>query len=572
MTKHSPLNLPDDPKEAQVVFNSLPIPDQLDLVLKAHGKERLHYLFLSEHPEQLVQLFPEMEVFLTVKEVGERDCLELISLTTPDQFQYILDLDFWKKDQLDPEKILHWMELLMEIGVERVTQFIQSADLDFITLILKKFLKVSTLSDESLEGGDRIPPLTLDQFYFIEFKGKRSREIFEPFLKILYRTDHEIYWRVMDALIYEIESELEETEYRFRKGRLNDYGFPDFEEALEIYRFINPDSLLKEKNALQERIPEESNVRVPPFHLAHLEEGPFFSSILSKVEELKEQNRLKFEITSLCNKAIMAEGMDLSNIAAMERVIQRVYHTLNLGIQYLSEEDEIRALEILHSLPVQKIFQCGVSVTLILRDKAASLLKGAWFLDDQENLTSLDSPFFERFEGLLKKRPALYRDGRYEDFKAVQEIKEAERFLEFIEVITHFFMEKLNVSPQSLKDMDLSHGPFKEITFSTIFLTAVSNQILNGAFQFKPIVKTQVKELLSQVFEKEDQGKGWIKKEIKIGLTRWLSSIEEDASALQHLLAFQNFCLDLFEVEYGRVPLDEEMIDPRYLKGLLVKQ
>ncbi len=572
MAKHSPLNLPDDPKEAQVVFNSLPIPDQLDLVLKAHGKERLHYLFLSEHPEQLVQLFPEMEVFLTVKEVGERDCLELISLTTPDQFQYILDLDFWKKDQLDPEKILHWMELLMETGVERVTQFIQSADLDFITLILKKFLQVSTLSDESLEGGERIPPLTLDQFYFIEFKGKRSREIFEPFLKILYRTDHEIYWRVMDALIYEIESELEETEYRFRKGRLNDYGFPDFEEALEIYRFINPDSLLKEKNALQEWIPEESNVRVSPFHLAHLEEGPFFSSILSKVEEPEEQNRLKFEITSLCNKAIMAEGMDLSNIAAMERVIQRVYHTLNLGLQYLSEEDEIRALEILHSLPVQKIFQCGVSVTLILRDKAASLLKGAWFLDDQENLTSLDSPFFERFEGLLKKRPALYRDGRYEDFKVVQEIKEAERFLEFIEVITHFFMEKLNVSLQSLKDMDLSHGPFKEITFSTIFLTAVSNQILNGAFQFKPLGKTQVKELLSQVFEKEDQGKGWIKKEIKIGLTRWLSSIEEDASALQHLLAFQNFCLDLFEVEYGRVPLDEEMIDPRYLKGLLVKQ
>jgi hypothetical protein len=44
-----------DPKEAQKVFNSLSIKNQLDIVLKVQGKERLHYLFLSEHPEQLVQ-------------------------------------------------------------------------------------------------------------------------------------------------------------------------------------------------------------------------------------------------------------------------------------------------------------------------------------------------------------------------------------------------------------------------------------------------------------------------------------------------------------------------------------
>jgi len=51
----SPLVLPDDPKEAQKIFNSLPIKSQLDIVLQARGKEQLHYLFLSEHPEQLVQ-------------------------------------------------------------------------------------------------------------------------------------------------------------------------------------------------------------------------------------------------------------------------------------------------------------------------------------------------------------------------------------------------------------------------------------------------------------------------------------------------------------------------------------
>jgi hypothetical protein len=154
MAEPSPLILPEDPKEAQKVFNSLPFENQLDIVSKARGKERLHYLFLSENPELLVQQLPELEVFLTVKEVGEKDSLELISLTTPEQFQYLLDLDFWKRDQLDLDKVLHWMEVLVESGEKKVTQFIQSTDPEFIALLLKKFLKVITTEEETLEMRD----------------------------------------------------------------------------------------------------------------------------------------------------------------------------------------------------------------------------------------------------------------------------------------------------------------------------------------------------------------------------------------------------------------------------------
>jgi hypothetical protein len=36
------------------------------------------YLFLSRDPEQLLQLIPELEVFLTVKEIGDKDALALV--------------------------------------------------------------------------------------------------------------------------------------------------------------------------------------------------------------------------------------------------------------------------------------------------------------------------------------------------------------------------------------------------------------------------------------------------------------------------------------------------------------
>jgi len=574
MVDDLPVTLPEDPKEAQRAFNSLSVESQLNLVLQARGKDRLHYLFLSEHPEQLVQQLPELEVFLTVKEAGEKDCLDLISLTTPEQFQFLLDLDFWKRDQLDAEKVLHWMEILLESGEKRVIQFIQSSDIEFIALLLKKFIHVSAIDGEHLEGMDRTPLFTLDQYHFVHFRGKRTREIFEPFLHILYRADKKSYQRLMDSLTVELESELEETGYRLRNSRLSDYGFPGFEESLEIYHFLNPDSPIPEGRPLKPAVQEEVARGSPIFYLAHQAEGPFFSSILSKIDDFHEQNRFKLEIAALCNKAIVAEAIDLSNIVAMERAVKKVYHTLNLSLQYLSKDDEIRALEILQSLPLQRLFQYGVSTTLLLRRKAESLLKGPWFSNEQENLVLLDSPHFEKFEGILRRRPTLYQNWVYEDFKNPQDLKEADDFLEWLKTIITFLGIELKVSPLYLKGIDLSGcypDDWREMTLSAIFLTSLANQILKGTFQFEAIVQAQVKDFLSRIFERDGTGKGVIKVEVKNGLRDWLRSVEGEELKQQHLLAFQDFCLDLFEVQYGNIPPGEE-VDPRFVKGLLIRK
>jgi hypothetical protein len=109
------------------------------------------------------------------------------------------------------------------------------------------------------------------------------------------------------------------------------------------------------------------------------------------------------------------------------------------------------------------------------------------------------------------------------------------------------------------------------MTLSVIFLTSAANQILKGTFQFEAIGQAQVKDFLDRVFERDAQGKGVMKMEIKNGLRNWLDSIEGDEARRQHLLAFQDFCLDLFEEEYGKIPPGEE-VDPRFVKGLLIRK
>ena len=55
--------------------------------------------------------------------------------------------------------------------------------------------------------------------------------------------------------------------------------------------------------------------------------------------------------------------------------------------------------------------------------------------------------------------------------------------------------------------------------------------------------------------------------EIKKELKSFLSSIGDDETKSQHLLAFCDFCRDLLEEQYGKISPDEE-VDPKFVKGL----
>ncbi len=56
--------------------------------------------------------------------------------------------------------------------------------------------------------------------------------------------------------------------------------------------------------------------------------------------------------------------------------------------------------------------------------------------------------------------------------------------------------------------------------------------------------------------------------EIKEGLRKRFHPIENNPQKRLDLLAFYDFCFDLFEEKYGEVSSREE-IDPRFAKGLL---
>jgi hypothetical protein len=574
MVETSPVLLSGDPQQIQKSFNSLPVDQQVNLVLGARGKERLRTLFFSNNPKELVEKLPELEIFLTVKEVGRSDAIDLVTLTTPEQFQYLLDLDLWKKDQLDPEKVVHWVEILLESGEDRIVEFIRSSDLDFLCFLLITFLHITKPEGEPTELMERNLPFTLDREYFITFRKAEIRPVFQPFLEILYRYDSDTYRRLMESLLGELESDIEETSYRFRNARLADYGFPDVEQALEIYRFVDPGALPVEE-APQDTVPDISEKTQPTFYLMSQGDGPFFSEVLSRVTDPLVQDRLKGELAGLCNKAMVAESIDLFDVGDMEWVVKKVFHYLNLGLQGLSGKEEGRAVRILHTVSLQRIFQSGVGATLLMRKKAEALLKGPWFNGDRKNLRFLESIDKEIVEGVLKRKPGFYRNGVVDDFRNLQDIKEVEDVLDRIDGVVTTLGEKLNVTPEKAKEQGLvsDHADMEnDIPLSTFFLTAIANHILNGRFEMKAIDKSRLKELFSIMFEQDEQRRGKLRMKIRQDVSEWLeSTVEDDERKQQHLLAFWDFCKDVLEGDFGRIPPGEE-VDPRFVKSLIIRE
>jgi len=553
-------------------FTSLPLPCQLEVLLNTRGQERLRYLSLSSDPQQLVRRLPALEVFLTIKEVGASEALDLISLTTPEQLQCLLDLDLWKGDCLDPERVLSWLSILLECGEEKINQFLRSTDPEFLGWLCKKFLRISKVDPDLPSPPTDPSSFTLDGVYFISFCSQEAREILQPFLQAFYYLDAHFCRTILEASLWELETGLEEMEYRWRSGRLADMGFPELEEATKIYAFIDPDSISRQElGGTEVSLSEPTEAPAPTFYLALQPPGSLLTALLRRITDPWEQDRLKREIAHLCNCAIVAEPLNQLNIAGMERVATKVFHYLDLGLQYASGGKEGKAAELLRSLPLRLLFQCGFSTTLLLRRRARSLLQGPWLGNDRRNLVFLDHPYREKLEGMLRKRPLFYRGDRYDDFHDLRDLREAEDTLRCLAVVLRATGEWLQVFPEQLRTMALQDcfpSEWQEIKLSTIFLTATANFLLYGALAWQPIPLARIWDLLDRFLTYPEKGEATVREEVRAQVEEWSSSVVQTED-LPFLLEFWDFCFHLFQEEYGHIP-PHEPIDPRFVRGLLL--
>src|SRR5215510_11484255 len=231
----------------KALFSSLPVPAQIARLEQVDAKTRQELILSARNSLDLTRSLSAETLFYTLKEIGLADSVDLLALASPTQVRDMLDLDCWRKDRLNDRRLLAWLMLLDEAGSGKLAEWLLHADVEVLVLLVKRHLEVVRKADvEEDPDFDQSRYFTFDDQYLLRFAGEE-----EPILALLLERlrvlDYDVYKQVLEWSLFELESALEEEALRWRNARLAERGYPDYDEALEAFRFIAPESVSLER-------------------------------------------------------------------------------------------------------------------------------------------------------------------------------------------------------------------------------------------------------------------------------------------------------------------------------------
>ena len=84
------------PRKVEEVLFGMSVEEQVRCILGLNPFLQEQILVLSEKALEVTQSLPVEEVYNLIKEVGKEDSLLIISMVSPDQLQYIFDMEWWQ--------------------------------------------------------------------------------------------------------------------------------------------------------------------------------------------------------------------------------------------------------------------------------------------------------------------------------------------------------------------------------------------------------------------------------------------------------------------------------------------
>jgi hypothetical protein len=405
----------DSVRLSERAFQALSLDEKKKYLKTRSAKEKMDLILADSGAKTLIRSMEPQEFFWLVKEIGESDALELVSLASPEQCIFILDMEVWDGYNFSEEKTCQWLTYLLEGGEPRIHELLKQMDFEFLQLFLGRELIVGggigDMSDDEERFGDY--DHTFDGVFFLKFKNAAHSQLVGSFVSMLIKLDNPLYTALMESLKGDVDLEMEDQCQKFRTGRLEDLGFPPMEDALSIYARVNPATfeLHGDKNL---RPAGEAGIMVP----ASLQEDTLFFRALARADS----QTLAEELNYLVNSALVAEGEAFKEPESMQGILQRVTGYLNIALEQLTDGDEQKAVALLTGEPLKRLFQLGFSIVLELKFAA-------------QDIQTQDYPTRKLLEGLKAKRPRFYRgldaDGvdAYREFKDLADVKRSAAIL-----------------------------------------------------------------------------------------------------------------------------------------------
>jgi hypothetical protein len=442
-------------------------------------RDRLEALIAANDARALVRSVPAEDLFLAIQEVGLADATEIVQLASPDQFRTFVDLGAWVQDALDPHLLLTWIRAARGDESENVMRKLAFLDLEVLELMLREFCVVHDLEENPDVNPEGITLETPEGRYLIELtvEGVEAAALRTLLNDLIAQNPFEAV-RLLEAVRWELVSELEEVALQFRKARLEDLGFPPLEEAVQLFARVD-----------LRRFPAPASgseaLAASPGRLNFVEAA--FAGL-----QPDERETLSSEVRYLVNAGLVADAAEPGDGDAIRRVSEGMRDGLNLGLEHLCGGDPSKASEAVREHKLKTVFQVGFTLTLELKHRVDRLakqpmakVKGRWLLFEDTAPT---------VKALARRKPlrALPVEGAEPvAFRSRRELADAEKIVERAEAQREVLAALLK-SEESIARFGPLAGP---PSFEQIFGSALAQAALTGELKLEPVAIAQLEEL-----------------------------------------------------------------------------
>ncbi len=383
-------------------FESLPLERRVEIFsnLTPDGREAI--LQSISRPQDIVRRISEEEIYFTLKQLGEENAPAVLMFTTGKQLNYIIDLEFWKSDMFNAASAEKWIQIIAGLGEDKLLQMIQVVDPELIVTAMDKMVRVAIRNPDVdlVEEMDHLPIFSFDNTFFIEFKNPDCEDALKLFFETVFNWNHEFYFGLMEELARGISLENEEYARKWRQARLADKGFPEFDEAMEIYKYLHRGAISLEDSTDDSEPHADLSGTVLSYPLKLIFSDNLLRRGLKKISEMTERDRLSSELAHLANKVMVADSKDPASVNSIESSLEKVSGYINLALEEMCNDDETEAARVLRINHMEFLFRRGFSLILDLRKDAHKLLR-----EYTGGIENLGHPLAGLIEGLLQARP-----------------------------------------------------------------------------------------------------------------------------------------------------------------------
>jgi hypothetical protein len=453
-------------------------------------KKKLDAMLEEVDGRALVGSIPAEEVYSAIIDVGLADSTEIVQLSTPDQFRTYVDLAAWQRDRVDVLEVLHWLRAARGDDDGEYLKKLQRLDLEVVELLFKRLTRIHDLEADPDVDTAGVPVETPEGKFLVEVVADgvdehAMRQLVKDFMA---HNPFEL-TRFLEAVRWEMPTELEETAFQFRQARLQDLGFPPLEEALKVFAWNDPDRV--------------QVAQVAPGLTRSGERVDYVAAMFKGLDGVERQN-LEGEVRFLVNCVLVAEGAEPGDPQALRRLSEQARDTLELGLELLTGGDPEAATAVVRARPLKEIFQLGFSLTLKVKRQVERLAREAgsrfadtWLALDDETAA---------LQALMRRRPlkALKVPGAEPvTFRSRKELAEVDGLLARVKAHRAVFGALLGASPAEV--IARFGVKLSELTPQRLFLAVVARAEVDGVVDVAPFPELRLQELVTRLFDEQNR-------------------------------------------------------------------